>query len=277
MDLQQVLEQAPGCAVLEGIRATWPTRTSSSCCRRRRSRSGRPGSSTSRRTRRSPTSSPTGSFPTGPAARRRHEPGRSARDAAAGADRVRPAPDPRLHRERQPAPEDGPRHGPRHAAGQRGGMGAGRARRHERAPLRPRQGERRAGAPDEDQAAAAKEYLRTFYVRHVALDFGRSSTWTSGLASRAWSPRSTAPASCGRRRCARRGVRPRGRRGHRARDDRAPGASRSTSGTSRRASSRRCTPRPMSSAKPPWGSLRSESSLGTSAACRARADRGRRG
>jgi malate dehydrogenase len=31
------------------------------------------------------------------------------------------------------------------------------------------------------EAAAAEEYLRTWYVRHVALDSGRSSTWTSGL------------------------------------------------------------------------------------------------
>jgi malate/lactate dehydrogenase len=31
------------------------------------------------------------------------------------------------------------------------------------------------------QAAAAEEYVRTWYVRHVALDSGRSSTWTSGL------------------------------------------------------------------------------------------------
>ena len=35
--------------------------------------------------------------------------------------------------------------------------------------------------PTPDQAAAAEEYLRTWYVRHVALDSGRSSTWTSGL------------------------------------------------------------------------------------------------
>ncbi len=32
-----------------------------------------------------------------------------------------------------------------------------------------------------DQAAAAEAFLRTWYVRHVALDSGRSSTWTSGL------------------------------------------------------------------------------------------------
>jgi malate dehydrogenase len=31
------------------------------------------------------------------------------------------------------------------------------------------------------QRAAAEEFLRTWYVRHVALDSGRSSTWTSGL------------------------------------------------------------------------------------------------
>jgi malate dehydrogenase len=35
--------------------------------------------------------------------------------------------------------------------------------------------------PTAEQAAAAVEHLRTFYVRHVALDSGRSSTWTSGL------------------------------------------------------------------------------------------------
>ena len=35
--------------------------------------------------------------------------------------------------------------------------------------------------PTPAQAAAAEEYLRTWYVRHVALDSGRSSTWTSGL------------------------------------------------------------------------------------------------
>ena len=35
--------------------------------------------------------------------------------------------------------------------------------------------------PTPAQATAAEEYLRTWYVRHVALDSGRSSTWTSGL------------------------------------------------------------------------------------------------
>ena len=35
--------------------------------------------------------------------------------------------------------------------------------------------------PTAEQAASAEEYLRTWYVRHVALDSGRSSTWTSGL------------------------------------------------------------------------------------------------
>ncbi len=35
--------------------------------------------------------------------------------------------------------------------------------------------------PTAEQAAAAEEYLRTWYVTHVALDSGRSSTWTSGL------------------------------------------------------------------------------------------------
>jgi malate/lactate dehydrogenase len=36
--------------------------------------------------------------------------------------------------------------------------------------------------PTPEQAALALEYFRTWYVRHVALDSGRSSTWTSGLA-----------------------------------------------------------------------------------------------
>lgn len=31
------------------------------------------------------------------------------------------------------------------------------------------------------QAAAAEEFQRTWYHRHVALDSGRTSTWTSGL------------------------------------------------------------------------------------------------
>ena len=35
--------------------------------------------------------------------------------------------------------------------------------------------------PTEAEAAAALEYLQTWYVRHVALDSGRSSTWTTGL------------------------------------------------------------------------------------------------
>jgi malate dehydrogenase len=41
-----------------------------------------------------------------------------------------------------------------------------------------------AGEPVEltpEQQTAAEEFLRTWYVRHVALDSGRSSTWTSGL------------------------------------------------------------------------------------------------
>jgi malate/lactate dehydrogenase len=32
-----------------------------------------------------------------------------------------------------------------------------------------------------EQVAAAEQFLRSWYVRHVALDSGRSSTWTSGL------------------------------------------------------------------------------------------------
>ena len=35
--------------------------------------------------------------------------------------------------------------------------------------------------PTPGQRAIAEDYLRNWYVRHVALDSGRSSTWTSGL------------------------------------------------------------------------------------------------
>jgi malate/lactate dehydrogenase len=37
-------------------------------------------------------------------------------------------------------------------------------------------------SPTPEQVAVALEYFRTWYVRHVALDSGRSSTWTSGFA-----------------------------------------------------------------------------------------------
>jgi len=35
--------------------------------------------------------------------------------------------------------------------------------------------------PTDAEAAAAEEFVRNWYVRHVALDSGRSSTWTTGL------------------------------------------------------------------------------------------------
>jgi malate dehydrogenase len=35
--------------------------------------------------------------------------------------------------------------------------------------------------PTVEQQAAAEQYQRTWYAKHVALDSGRSSTWTSGL------------------------------------------------------------------------------------------------
>lgn len=41
--------------------------------------------------------------------------------------------------------------------------------------------DRAAVEPTAQQRAVAEEYLRTWYVKHVALDSGRSSTWTSGL------------------------------------------------------------------------------------------------
>ena len=40
---------------------------------------------------------------------------------------------------------------------------------------------RRARRADARSRRRAEEYLRTWYMRHVALDSGRSSTWTSGL------------------------------------------------------------------------------------------------
>ncbi len=78
--------------------------------------------------------------------------------------------------------------------------------------------------PTAEQAAAAEEYLRTFYVRHVALDSGRSSTWTSGLGvARMVSALDGDGRAVARLGGPRRGVRPRGRRGHGAGDDRALG------------------------------------------------------
>ena len=65
----------------------------------------------------------------------------------------------------------------------RRGLGGRRARRPERPAPRPRHGQRGAGlSRRREQAAVALEYFRNWYVRHVALDSGRSSTWTSGLA-----------------------------------------------------------------------------------------------
>ena len=183
-------------------RATWPTRTSSSCSRRRRSRVG-----TSRLEyleKNAPIADELAdrlaagwaglivvvTNPVDPLVTRLQR-----------ANRFRPAPDPRLHDERQPAPADRPRQGARRAAGQRRGMGAGRARRHERAPVRPRQGRRRAGAPDArsrrrpPRSTSAPSTCGTSRSTRGARRPGRL-----GSASRAWSLRSTAPASCGRRR-----------------------------------------------------------------------------
>ena len=69
----------------------------------------------------------------------------------------------------------------RRRARERRGLGDRRARRRRRAAARPR---RVAGRPVELNAAeraAAEDFLRDWYVRHVELDSGRSSTWTSGL------------------------------------------------------------------------------------------------
>ena len=59
-------------------------------------------------------------------------------------------------------------------------VGARRARRRLRSAVRPRPRERRAGALSAAQRAVAEDFLRNWYIRHVALDSGRSSTWTSG-------------------------------------------------------------------------------------------------
>ncbi len=100
---------------------------------------------------------------------------------AAPANRSRPAPDPRLHAQRQPPAENGFRQGAGRPARKRRRVGPRRARRQERSAARPRQRERRPVHPTPDQATRALEYVRNWYVRHVALDSGRSSTWTSGL------------------------------------------------------------------------------------------------
>ena len=183
MDLEQVLELSPGCTVRGGdcgdvrdadvvvLLSATPLTVGTSRLEylaknaRHRRRAGRPAR---------PRLAGRG--------RRRHEPRRPARHAAAAADRPRPAADPRLHDQRQPAAAHGPREGARRPAGQRRGLGDRRARRPERAAVRPGHRERRARSPDApSRRPRAEEYLRTWYVRHVALDSGRSSTWTSGL------------------------------------------------------------------------------------------------
>ncbi len=113
---------------------------------------------------------------------RRHEPGRSPRDARAGADRPGPAADPRLHAQRQPATADRHLAGPRRS--RRGASRPGSIGEHGdlSVPLYGRVEVR--GAPvrlTPEQIAVADSYRRTWYPRHVALDSGRSSTWTSGL------------------------------------------------------------------------------------------------
>ena len=62
------------------------------------------------------------------------------------------------------------------------GVGARRARRDGRSDLEPCGGRRRGADPRATRRRrVAEEYLRTWYVRHVALDSGRTSTWTTGL------------------------------------------------------------------------------------------------
>ena len=88
----------------------------------------------------------------------------------------------RLHGQRQPAA----------AHGDRRARSASTPRRVEawvlgehgdalRAAARPRAGRRRAGrAGGRRSARAAEDFVRSWYIRHVALDSGRSSTWTRG-------------------------------------------------------------------------------------------------
>ena len=59
-------------------------------------------------------------------------------------------------------------------------VGAGRARRRRRAGVQPRAVRGEPVALDAGARAAADDFVRSWYRRHVALDSGRSSTWTTG-------------------------------------------------------------------------------------------------
>ena len=193
--------RAAACAA--ATRATSPTPASSSSCPRRRSRSARRDSNTSSGT---PRIADELADALAPGLRRRggrrHEPRRPARHSAAPAHGDRPAPDPRLHAQRQPAPADGARARPRRLrrAASRRGCSASTATRACRCSTASPSTASRV-RPTVEQAAAAEEYLRTWYVKHVALDSGRSSTWTSGVGVArmvgALEPRVRRAASCG--------------------------------------------------------------------------------
>ncbi len=88
--------------------------------------------------------------------RGRQQPRRSARDPTAAADGPRSAEDPRLHPQRQPAPENRARAGPRRAARERGGVGRRRARRRERPALRPGHRGRPPGAADDGAGSGGR-------------------------------------------------------------------------------------------------------------------------
>ena len=157
MDLEQVLEQAPGCTRARRRRAaTCATPTSSCCLCAAARRSARRGSCTSTTTPRSSTRSRSARPPAGGGvADRRHEPGRPARDAppaAHGLDRRRVLgytlnDSLRLR--------TGLAQGARRRAGQRRRLGARRARRLG-VPLSPRRGRRRAGASSTRRAARGR-------------------------------------------------------------------------------------------------------------------------
>ncbi len=80
--------------------------------------------------------------------RRRHEPRRPACHAPPATDRARPQEGRRLHDQRQPALPHRAREGARRPGGQRRGMGDRRARRPERAAVRPGHRRRRHRRPD---------------------------------------------------------------------------------------------------------------------------------
>ena len=93
----------------------------------------------------------------------------------------RPPSHPRLHAERQPAPADGNREGLGVAPGSVGAWVIGEHGELS-VPLYDRVEVDGAPRPAQRRAAGGRGGVpHSWYPRHVALDSGRSSTWTSGL------------------------------------------------------------------------------------------------